>query len=186
MHCPTCTISRLLSVLFALAVLLGGCRAGSPGTDQGPAEEAAATQPGWDAVGEAPVAEGAVLAQDVAADPEPFVGKEVTIAGIVAEVCQSSGCWLTLAAGPDRSPIRVDVPRDSAGVYVYTFPKDISGRTIVIAGTLQAGDEAQNEHGMTEDAHADEVEGHDEAEARALALNLAIVARGALIERIGP
>lgn len=179
-------MNRLIYALFAMAVLLGGCRAEAPGTDVGTAEEAAETSPGWDTVGEALVAEGAVLAQDIAADPEPFVGKDVTIAGVVAEVCQSSGCWLTLAVGPDRSPIRVDVPRDSAGVYVYTFPKDISGRTIVIAGTLRGGDEAEHEPGIAEDAHAEEVEGHDEAEARALALDLAIVARGALIERIGP
>jgi hypothetical protein len=91
-------MTRLLCALFALAVLLGGCRADAPGTDQGPAEEAAAPSAGWDAGGEALVAEGAVLAQDFAA----------------------------------------------------------------------------------------EVEGHDKAEARALALDLAIVARGVLIERIGP
>lgn len=174
MICQSCALSRFLFALFVAAVLLGGCQAETPEPAPVTAGEA---EPAWDALGVSFSADAALTAQAVAAEAERYAGQSVTVAGVVAEVCQTSGCWLTLAVDPDHAPIRVDVPRDTSGTYVYTFPMDISGRRVVVSGVLSAGDAAQHEHA--------EGGGHDEAESRALTLDLAIVANGALVERIG-
>lgn len=147
---------------------------------------------------------GAALSPDealpilaVSAEKANYIGKQIKIEGQVVEVCQSSGCWLTMDAG-DGSLLRIDVPRDSAGVYVYTFPKDISGRRIIVGGTLASGPDATHEHGDHAEGgdeghemdgdHAMAMDGadesHAEAEARAMTVDLAIVATGALVERV--
>ena len=36
------------------------------------------------------------------------------------------GCWLTLADDRGRT-VRVEVPRDEADAYEYTFPTDVNG-----------------------------------------------------------
>ncbi len=174
MSCPSCPTTRILFALFIAAVVLGGC---GPQTPEPAPDVATDAQPGWDALGMPVVAESAVTVQSLVSESERFVGQTVVVEGVVAEVCQNSGCWLTLAVDPDHAPIRVDVPRDTSGTYVYTFPMDISGRRIVVSGVLSAGEAAQHEHA--------EEGGHDEAESRALTLDLAIVAEGALVERIG-
>lgn len=172
MPCPSCFPARLLALVFAGAVLLAGCGGGSPETVEPVAR--------YDAYGTAITADDALPIQMVAAERDRYSGQTVKVEGLVAEVCQNAGCWLTLAVDPETTPVRVEVPRDSSGAYVYTFPMDISGRRIVVAGTLLAGDGAGHEHGE----HADEGGAHSEEEAAAMALDLAIVADGALVERI--
>jgi hypothetical protein len=56
------------------------------------------------------------------------------VAGTISEVCQMAGCWLTLQNEAGVA-FRVTVPRGEEG-YVFTFPKDVSGRQAVVAGTL--------------------------------------------------
>ena len=180
-------MTRFLFVAFLAAAVLGGCR-----TEPSEPATGVVTDAAWDALGAEVVASAAVAVQSVAAEPERYVGQTVTVEGIVGEVCQNSGCWLTLAVGPEEAPVRVDVPRDSTGAYVYTFPMDISGRRVIVTGTLAEGEDAAHEHGEGEDhgeaeedvAHGEtDTESHDETEA--MTASLAIVAQGALVERIG-
>lgn len=85
-------------------------------------------------VGEDP-GDGAVLfVNQVVADPAAYDGQPVRVAGVVSEVCQNAGCWLTFM-NDEGTPFRVSVPRDDNG-YVFTFPTDISGQNAVIAGTF--------------------------------------------------
>ncbi len=86
-------------------------------------------------VGEDPGSDGAVLfADDVVERAEEFVDAPIVVAGVVGEVCQSAGCWLTFQNEADVA-FRVTVPRNDDG-YVFTFPKDVSGSHVVVAGTL--------------------------------------------------
>lgn len=52
----------------------------------------------------------------------------VAVTGVVEDVCQVKGCWMTLRA-EDGASMRVSF-RD----YGFFVPKDISGRTVVITG----------------------------------------------------
>lgn len=169
------TILRSLSVVLAL-VLIAAC-----GGSSEPLEPTAT----YDAVGASITPDEAVAAAAVLADPAQYLDKEVKIEGAVTEVCQNAGCWLTMGVS-DGAMLRVDVPRDSAGAYVYTFPKDLTGRRIIVAGLLKQGAEAAHEHGEHETAAADSAAStaHDEAEAAAMTVSLALVADGALVERV--
>ena len=62
-------------------------------------------------------------------------GQDVIVEGTPREVCQKKGCWLTLADA-DGQTVRVVVPKDDAGDYVFTFPTDASGQPYRIAGRL--------------------------------------------------
>ena len=87
-----------------------------------------------DVVGEDP-GDGAVLfADDVVEHVEDFVGAPIRVAGTVSEVCQNAGCWLTFQNDAGVA-FRVTVPRNDDG-YVFTFPHDISGSQVLVAGTL--------------------------------------------------
>ncbi len=86
-------------------------------------------------VGAAPAPDAeAMTAADAARDADEIAGETVTVAGTVSAVCRMKGCWLTLQTGGE--PIRVVVPRDASGAYVYTFPMDAAGHTAVLEGTL--------------------------------------------------
>lgn len=85
-------------------------------------------------VGEDP-GDGAVLfASDVVTSPEDYLEVPVRVAGTVSEVCQNAGCWLTFQNDAGVA-FRVTVPRDDDG-YVFTFPTDVSGEHVLVAGTL--------------------------------------------------
>lgn len=87
-------------------------------------------------VGEDPGSDGAVLfAEDVVRSSADYVDAPVVVAGVVSEVCQNMGCWLTFQ-NEDGVPFRVNVPKDEEGNYVFTFPTGISGSHVVVAGEL--------------------------------------------------
>lgn len=117
---------RLLP-LFLLALLLGACRPEAP--------EQPAPMENYEAVGEAITPEDAVPVRTVAAEAGRYVGQPVKLEGTIAKVCQMKGCWLTLDAG-DGQAVRVAVPRNAEGDYVFTFPTDVSGRRVVVQGEL--------------------------------------------------
>ena len=169
---------RSLSVALTL-VLIAAC---------GGSSEALEPTATYDTVGASITPDEAVAAAAVLADPAQYLGKEVKIEGAVTEVCQNAGCWLTMGVS-DGVMLRIDVPRDSAGAYVYTFPKDIAGRRIIVAGLLKQGAEAAHEHGENETHEAAPADSaasaaHDEAESAAMTVSLALVADGALVERV--
>lgn len=119
----------LLLPLLALAACASGTDdAEAVATDE-PAVVASTT------LGE-PVPAGEALTPAVLiADAETYDGQTVTVEGTAREVCQQAGCWLTLADDQGRT-VRVEVPRDESEAYVYTFPKDLSGQTVRLTGTL--------------------------------------------------
>jgi hypothetical protein len=152
----------------------------------------------YDAFGEVISPVDAVPVQAVVADAAMLLGKPVKMEGRITEVCQGMGCWLSFQI-VDGPLVRIDVPRDEDGEYVYTFPKDASGRRAIISGVLTEGladhhaegdmdgmdHEAEGDMGGMEH-HADEAaEGHDEAETRVLNQSVyTLTATGALIERV--
>jgi len=90
-------------------------------------------------VGEDPGSEGAVLfANDVAEHANDYAEAPIIVAGTVSEVCQNAGCWLTFQNDAGVA-FRVTVPRDDNG-YVFTFPKDVLGLHVVVAGILSIED----------------------------------------------
>lgn len=127
--------------------------------------------------GEALTPDGAVPVQAVVAERAQFVDRSVKIEGVVSEVCQAKGCWLTLQAEGDN--IRINVPRDEENAYVFTVPKDISGRRVVVEGMLtEATLSAETQHHYDEDTgHTHEgAEYHPRTE-------LQMTASGVLVEK---
>lgn len=76
-----------------------------------------------------------VSADDLATRADEMDGQQIAVEGTVREVCQQKGCWMTLdnAAG---ETIRVAVPQDADGEYLYTFPMDTAGRGARLSGTV--------------------------------------------------
>ena len=88
------------------------------------------------------VPEGAALSPDeLIAGADDYAGMTVTVQGVAREVCQQAGCWLTLADDQGRT-VRVNVARDDSERYVYTFPQDVSGKTVRIVGMLEVETES--------------------------------------------
>ncbi|MDT0630350.1 DUF4920 domain-containing protein [Rubrivirga sp. S365] len=86
-------------------------------------------------VGAAVPGGAALSAGDLIVQADALDGQDVVVEGEPREVCQKMGCWLTLA-GADGQTVRVVVPKDEAGAYVFTFPTDASGDRYRIAGRL--------------------------------------------------
>ena len=76
-----------------------------------------------------------VSADDLATQADALDGQTVAVEGTVREVCQQKGCWLTLDNASGET-IRVAVPKDADGEYLYTFPMDTAGRGARLAGTV--------------------------------------------------
>jgi hypothetical protein len=159
-----------LSLFFPL--LLMACQSG-------PEADTSALSP-YEGYGEQITDEGAVPVQAVVAESETFVGQTVKVEGTVAEVCQERGCWLTLRAGDDTL-VRVVVPRTESGDYVYTVPKNISGRRVVVEGTLDEARLSEHEQHHMAEAAGETVEA--DADALPPKPELHLTARGVLVEK---
>lgn len=123
----------LLIALLGLGACADPAEAPAPSdaaTEAGTAEAAAGT------FGEAVPDGDALSPAEVLADPDTYAGKTVVVEGTVREVCQMAGCWLTFSNDAGET-VRVNVPRDETESYVFTFPKDVSGQTVRVAGTLE-------------------------------------------------
>ncbi len=146
-------ISSLLTPVLAV-VLLVGCQ---PRTDTGEALDFV----GYDSFGD--TSQHAASTADVLTPVQlvsavaTMEGKTITVSGTVREVCQMAGCWLTLDSADESgalgTTIRISVPRDENGDYVFTVPTDISGRNVFVTGVVeqQEVDAAMAEH-YAEDA----------------------------------
>ena len=129
-------MKRLLSLLPILLLVFAACQ---PETTEAVDPEVAQTAApeGYDVYGASLTADDAVPVTTVLATPDQYVGQEVTIEGQVSEVCQMRGCWAPLVT--DAGTVRIQMPRKADDSdYVFTLPKDISGRTVVASGTLEA------------------------------------------------
>ncbi len=128
------------SLLFLLPLLvLAACQdapdTAGPGVDGTPPTQDEGHVADLGAVvGEDPGDGPVLFVEQVVENPEAYDGQPVRIAGVVGEVCQQAGCWLTFQ-NAEGTPFRVAVPRGDDG-YVFTFPKGIAGQNAVIAGTF--------------------------------------------------
>ncbi|MBE2186592.1 MAG: DUF4920 domain-containing protein [Rhodothermales bacterium] len=152
-----------LPLVFAAALALSACQKSEPTAPETPV--ATASLEGWTTYG-APSADTTTVlpAEDVAAAPEEYTGRTIQIYGTVHQVCQAAGCWATLQT--PTGTVRVAMPKDSAGAYVFTLPKDISGRRIIAEGTFdETTISADHARHMSEDAATQAAE-HAEMEAK--------------------
>ncbi len=123
-----------LFCLLALPLALAACRPEAPPAGGAPVQ---ASSGGYDVYGAALTAEGAVPVTTLLAAPGEYVGQQVKMEGQVSEVCQARGCWATLVT--DAGTVRIQMPRnEDDSDYLFTLPKDISGRRVVAAGLLEA------------------------------------------------
>ena len=92
---------------------------------------------------------GALPVEAVLAEQHLYVNARVSIEGTVHAVCQHDGCWFILRSVGGQD-LRVDVERTTAGAYVYTLPRDISGRRAVARGVLVSSRPSQAEQAHLE------------------------------------
>ncbi len=126
-------LSFLALTLLALPMLLVSCQPEAPEAPAAAPEADIAYTP----VGADITADDAMPIATVVAAPGDYTEQNVKLEGTVREVCQNAGCWLTLDAGEGNN-IRVNVAKHDDGSYAFTFPKDISGRTVILEGWLEA------------------------------------------------
>lgn len=72
--------------------------------------------------------EGAVAADQLAAQMAGKDSMKVKVTGPIQEVCQKKGCWMTMNIGNDQT-MQVKF-KD----YAFFVPKDASGKTVTIEG----------------------------------------------------
>ncbi|MFC1743536.1 DUF4920 domain-containing protein [Candidatus Riflebacteria bacterium] len=65
-------------------------------------------------------------------EPDQFLGKEVTVSGLIVDVCPKRGCWMKLASDKKFQTLRIKV---QDGVMV--FPLSARGRQAVVRGKMQ-------------------------------------------------
>jgi hypothetical protein len=140
---------RLFPALLLL--LLVACQ-----TDQSGLPDAAPT---YETAGQSIDLNGAVPIAAVLTDPDAYADRDVTVEGEATEVCTKMGCWAvmrtTLADGTPGH-IRLNVPKDEDGAYLWTMPTDLTGERIVASGYLDRSvlSEADARH-LAEDAGQD-------------------------------
>ncbi len=139
-------------LLLLLLLPLAACQ-----TDQTGLPEAAPVT--YEQVGDAVDRNGAVPVAAVLSEPDTYVGQRVTVEGEATEVCTSMGCWAVMRTElADGTPghIRLNVPKDAEGAYLWTLPTDLAGERIVVSGMLSEAvlSEADARH-LAEDAGKD-------------------------------
>lgn len=72
--------------------------------------------------------EGAIAADQLAAQIEGKDSLKVKLTGKIEEVCQKKGCWMTMNIGNEKT-MQVKF-KD----YAFFVPKDASGKTVVLEG----------------------------------------------------
>ncbi len=68
---------------------------------------------------------------ELRAHPDQFAGKRVLVEGIIQDVCQKKGCWITVSDGSSSEPLQVKVDDD-----VIVFPKSGKGWSVRAEGVL--------------------------------------------------
>ncbi len=119
---------------------------------QDPAPAKKLDEAAWDHFGAGIAAGPATPLADVLEKPDDYTGKVVRIEAPITAVCKVKGCWMHL--GSQQPPVMVKF-KD----YAFFVPKDASGRTAIVEGTMAMKQEtvAQTRHYL-EDAGK-----HDEA-----------------------
>ena len=88
---------------------------------------------------------------DVLKNPDAFTGKTVRVEGPITAICQTKGCWMHL--GAQNPPVMVKF-KD----YAFFMPKDASGRTAIVEGTMTMKQETveQTKHYLEDAGKLDE------------------------------
>lgn len=74
--------------------------------------------------------DSSIASLDLLSDLSSADTLSMKVKAVVLEVCQSKGCWMTLAS-PDGTPIRVTF-KD----YGFFVPKDIAGKSVIVNGIV--------------------------------------------------
>lgn len=72
-----------------------------------------------------------VLISKLLDDPEAYVGKTVRVKGLITEVCEKRGCWVTLASDEEFQDLRI---KAKDGVIV--FPMQAKGKKATAEGVF--------------------------------------------------
>lgn len=80
--------------------------------------------------GAAVTAENAVPYDEMLAKMGTADSMNIKVTGLVKEVCQKKGCWMTLVSDKPGSPEMRVTFKD----YAFFMPKDIAGKHVVIEG----------------------------------------------------
>lgn len=172
---------RLASLLLAL-VLVAGCT--ETATDAPVATPVATAD--YTPYGESVALEDGtpiLTPSALLANPAAYDGETVRVEGTIAEMCRMKGCWLTLrdADAEAGETVRVRVPTDSSGTYVYTFPTDLGMIDAVVEGTVNV-----DTMSVDELRHYAEDEGRPQEEIEAITEpqpTVVLTAHGALVEK---
>ena len=153
-----------MRALFALPLLaVAACAPSAPRTAEAPsrpelhAAPVAAPTPAADAYVVGAFEPGASYrpVETVLADASAFDGEVVHVAGTIRQVCQTRGCWLTMADAQGRM-LRVITHEEGAEEdEMLVFPMDASGARAEVVGTLSVIEESvERRRHLAEDAGA--------------------------------
>jgi len=85
--------------------------------------------------------------EDVMANPNEYLGKEIVISGHVNGRCMGSGCWISLKTG-EADRLIISAPDKS-----FIFSEKCVDQDVLIQGTLMVKEVAAHDHGEGEDHH---------------------------------
>jgi len=91
------------------------------------------------------------LVSELLENGDAYVGKRVQVRGMIADVCESRGCWVYVAGDKPFEKIRVKV-KDGEIV----FPLEARGVEAVVEGTLEKFDLSREEVIERKRHHAEE------------------------------
>jgi len=74
----------------------------------------------------------AVAISTIYDDPASYVGKSVTVEGLIVDVCSRRGCWMSLASDRAFETLRVKVADGE-----IVFPITARGKNAVVQGKIQ-------------------------------------------------
>jgi hypothetical protein len=88
-------------------------------------------------------------------NPDPYLGQVVRVEGLVTNVCEKRGCWMTLASD-DKEFEEIRIKVDDG---VIVFPMEAKGKRAVAEGVLVKIEMSMDETVAYQQHHAEE---HDE------------------------
>ncbi len=101
--------------------------------------------------GDGIILDKATLVSELLENGDAYVGKRVQVRGMIADVCESRGCWVYVAGDKPFEKIRVKV-KDGEIV----FPLEARGVEAVVEGTLEKFDLSREEVIARKRHHAEE------------------------------
>ena len=81
--------------------------------------------------GEVITKKGAVSAKKLPQKLEDAESLDIKVKGVITEVCQAKGCWMTMDVGDD------ELMRVKFKDYGFFIPKDAAGKTVIIQGVAK-------------------------------------------------